>query len=274
MAALEEGTVGASGASPKAELKRQLEEIERQQQQISERLREANIAGRRFLRPGPRAGSGPGGPWAGPRGAAPAQQRSGNPGQVEDGRGEKDDVAPTRKRLLSSVVVKVNGNGPVIGDAVSSAAAGAEEGEAARKWQRLSSGRQASAAEETGAAEAVLPPPTRVVPPQDPASARRNRRIFGALLLGTLEKFKEEDKKLQGTEAFVRRSHSLQRAEQRKVEDSELLRKRQQEEEEEKRKRDLMLRARLAAKADEKQLELLFLHWEAHRERLLGLSLR
>lgn len=66
----------------------------------------------------------------------------------------------------------------------------------------------------------------------------------------------------------MRRSNSLQRAEQRAREESERLRQQEREQIAEKRRRDLNLRARVAAKAEEKKLELLFLRWSEHRKKL------
>ncbi|KAJ9158870.1 hypothetical protein P3X46_024414 [Hevea brasiliensis] len=87
-------------------------------------------------------------------------------------------------------------------------------------------------------------------------------------LLGTLEKFRKEDMKLSGTEAFKQRSNALQRAEQRAREESEKLRQQEREQIAEKRRRDLSLRARVAAKTEEKKLELLFLRWSEHHKKL------
>ncbi|OVA01546.1 Pinin/SDK/MemA protein [Macleaya cordata] len=108
----------------------------------------------------------------------------------------------------------------------------------------------------------------RVLPKdEDPSLVNRNRRMLGQLL-GTLEKFRKEDIHLSATEAFMRRSNSLQRAEQRAREESEKLRQQEREQIAEKRRRDLTLRARVAAKAEEKKLELLFLRWSEHHKKL------
>lgn len=60
----------------------------------------------------------------------------------------------------------------------------------------------------------------------------------------------------------------MKRAEQRAREESEKLRQQEREQLDEKLKRDLTLRARLAAKAEEKRLELLFLRWIEHHKKL------
>ncbi|XP_024393795.1 uncharacterized protein [Physcomitrium patens] len=111
-------------------------------------------------------------------------------------------------------------------------------------------------------------PVPRVLPKtSDPNVAKRNRRMFGALL-GTLEKFRQEDKKLSGSESFQRRSEQLRKAEQKAQEESERLRQQEKEALAEKRRADLTLRAKLAAEAEVKQLELLFLQWAEHHTRL------
>ncbi|GBG70079.1 hypothetical protein CBR_g5711 [Chara braunii] len=112
--------------------------------------------------------------------------------------------------------------------------------------------------------------PPRMPPPvmNEPLSAvKRHKRMFGALL-GTLEKFKQEDQRFQESERARRRMTAIQRAEAKAAEESERLRQQEREQAAVKRKRDLILKARLAAKVEQKQLELLFLHWTAHRTSL------
>ncbi|ONK65468.1 uncharacterized protein A4U43_C07F37420 [Asparagus officinalis] len=111
-------------------------------------------------------------------------------------------------------------------------------------------------------------PVPRVLPKdEDPRLVKRNRRMLGQLL-GTLEKFREEDKHLSSTEAYMRRSDSLRRAEEKAREESERLRQQEREQIAEKRRRDLTLRARVAAKAEQKKMELLFILWSEHHKKL------
>lgn len=92
--------------------------------------------------------------------------------------------------------------------------------------------------------------------------------MLGKLLVGTLEKFQQENKKLSNSEAFMRRSEAQQKADQKAREDSERLRQQEREQAAEKRRRDMTLRARVAAKAEEKRLELLYIQWSEHHKKL------
>jgi pinin len=69
-------------------------------------------------------------------------------------------------------------------------------------------------------------------------------------------------------ESFIHLGLGLWQAEQKAQEESERLRQQEREQLAEKRKNDLTLRANLAAQADEKQLELLFLQWTEHHTHL------
>ncbi|KAJ6932161.1 hypothetical protein NC651_007778 [Populus alba x Populus x berolinensis] len=114
----------------------------------------------------------------------------------------------------------------------------------------------------------VIEPVPRALPKnQDPRLVSRNKRMRGQLL-GTLEKFRKEDMKVSGTEAFIQRSIALQRAEQKAHEERERLRQQEREQIAEQRRRDLTLSARIAVKAEEKKLELLFLRWNDHHKKL------
>ncbi|KAM3294630.1 hypothetical protein ACQJBY_037489 [Aegilops geniculata] len=83
-----------------------------------------------------------------------------------------------------------------------------------------------------------------------------------------MQKFQQENKKLSNSEAFMRRSEAQQKADQKAREDSERLRQQEREQAAEKRRRDMTLRARVAAKAEEKRLELLYIQWSEHHKKL------
>ncbi|XP_017642890.1 uncharacterized protein LOC108483810 [Gossypium arboreum] len=246
------------------ELQREIDELHRQQREITERLRDP-----RGLRRG-----GPSG--IGPRNfAANGSRQRGflRPADRIDGEDQ-----PPAKRRLSSAVVKVE-DGEIVDDEVAKDASDmAVEGSGAvhESDRKLSTQQQSGWSRrdvnqrplkkdaEVPVAEHV----PRILPKDDdPSLINRNKRMLGQLL-GTLERFRKEDKQLSGTEAYMRRSNSLQRAEQRAREESEKLRQQEREQIAEKRRRDLTLRARVAAKAEEKKLELLFLQWSEHHKKL------
>ncbi|KAK8969277.1 hypothetical protein KSP40_PGU005193 [Platanthera guangdongensis] len=194
----------------------------------------------------------------------------------------EEQTAP--KRRLSSAVVKVDGEEAKVAAAAAQVEdlrvqdSVAEIGAsfvAENKRERIGSGQINGGIRRDGNVRLrkmdydAIPTETvpRVLPKDDPNLVKRNRRMLGQLL-GTLEKFREEDKQLSSTEAFMRRSDSLKRAEQKAREESERLRQQEREQISEKRRRDLTLRARVAAKAEEKKLELLFLFWAEHHKKL------
>ncbi|XP_071727015.1 uncharacterized protein [Rutidosis leptorrhynchoides] len=238
------------------ELRKEIEELHRQQWEITERLRDP-----RGIR---RGGGVPGSGSRNSNSTGPRQRGFVRPAD----RNEEDQPPP--KRRLSSTVVKLE-EGEIVEDGVDAlkndkdsilevneVGANDENNRKGPNWTRRSK-------------DSEFPPfenVPRVLPKnEDPSLVNRNKRMLGQLL-GTLERFRKEDVKLSGSEAFMRRSDSLKRAEQRAREESERLRLQEREAIAEKRKRDLTLRARVAAKAEEKKLELLFLRWTEHHKKL------
>ncbi|XP_065038172.1 uncharacterized protein LOC135673249 isoform X2 [Musa acuminata AAA Group] len=259
----------ASGAVEKTaeDLRKEIQELHRQQREITERLRDP-----RGIRRGGLA----------PRGARLAAAAAGplNRGIVRPADESEDQPPP--KRRLSSAVVK---DGEVKEDvgaakdakeedplAEASAAASGERNEQKTSYSQSNGGgfrRDGNLRMRKTDIDMSLPEPTPREPKliQDASLMKRNKRMLGQLL-GTLEKFREEDEKLSSTDAYMRRSDSLRRAEEKVREESERLRQQEREQIAEKRKRDLTLRARVAAKAQEKKLELLFLSWSEHHKKL------
>jgi pinin len=251
------------------ELRKEIEELNRQQWEITERLRDP-----RGLRRGGFTGNnvravGPVGGRAFGRGRGLIRPAD---------RPEAEDQPPAKKRLCSAVV-KVE-DGEIVEDIkekdnIKEREQGADEkinpnqaNGRRLNIQRNQSGPRRDRGNQMEQEVQPVENVPRILPKdEDPSLVKRNKRMLGQLL-GTLEKFREEDKHLSSTEAFMRRSDSLKRAEQRAREESERLRQQEREQLAEKRRRDLTLRARVVAKAEEKKLELLFLQWIEHNKKL------
>ncbi|GAU43306.1 hypothetical protein TSUD_390050 [Trifolium subterraneum] len=242
--------MGSTAAAEKTEqeLRNEIDELLRQQREITERLRDP-----RGLRKGALS--------------APILRNNSirqRPFVRHGGDNHDSEDQPPAKRRLSSAVVKDSTSEGVNGNTTFAQSDGNHFNSHQSGMSRRDSYQRNSKASEVPTTEHV----PRVLPKnQDPSLVNRNKRMLGQLL-GTLEKFRKEDKQLSGTEAFMRRSNSLQRAEQKAREESERLRKEEREQIAEKRRRDLTLRARVAAKTEEKKLELLFLRWSEHHKRL------
>ncbi|XP_015893005.1 uncharacterized protein LOC107427169 [Ziziphus jujuba] len=260
--------MGSAQLKTEEELRKEIDELQRQQREITERLRDP-----RGLRRGRLSG-------AGPRNFAANGARQRSFSRYGD-RVDAEDQPPAKRRLSSAVVKVEDGEitedaeeaKDVLNDAANKGTAGTAADTSDRKsfnlqqsgWSRKDGNQRAVKKDFEVLATEHVP---RVLPKdEDPSLINRNKRMLGQLL-GTLEKFRKEDMKLSGTEAFMRRSDSLQRAEQRAREESERLRQQEREKIAEKRRRDLTLRARVAAKTEEKKLELLFLRWSEHHKKL------
>ncbi|KNA08675.1 hypothetical protein SOVF_160530 isoform B [Spinacia oleracea] len=248
------------------ELRKELEALQRQHREISERIKDP-----RGLRRGGFTGNAPRN-----FGPNPSLKR----GFVPVDRSNLKDEPPAKRRL-SSAVVKVDDDGEA-SKGETPVSEGQSEGPAAGVSAPLSRNDQRSSVlqanpvfsmktggiqAENGIDHQVKEVPRVLPKDEDPRLVNRNRRMLGRLL-GTLEKFKKEDMQLSGTDAYMRRSNSLQRAEEKAREESDKLRQQERERIAENRKRDLVLRARVAAKSEEKKLELLFLQWSEHHKKL------
>ncbi|GJM96319.1 hypothetical protein PR202_ga13142 [Eleusine coracana subsp. coracana] len=239
------------------DIRRELQELQRQHREITERLRDPRGLRRGAAGPGP----GPVGPRPLRGFARPAA--------------ESGDQPPQKRRLLSAVV-KVDGaedkeEGANDADTeVQAEGSGAAEGDDMRGTSNGGFRRDGSQRIPRRVDYNSLPEPApRELPKTDDEKlVMRNRRMLGQLLVGTLQKFQQENTKLSNSEAFLRRSETQRKAEQKVREESERLRQKEREQIVEKRKRDVMLRARVAAKAEEKRLELLYIQWTEHHKKL------
>ena len=282
---MEASTAAAASATPIAsvsatqksaeELQREIDELFRRQREISARLKDP-----RGLRKSTSFGNNSQTAISGGTRQSGLQR-----GQVR--RIQRDEIAledqPPAKKRISSAVVKVNDDPPEKADIDKSEnllekalpenehigqETEMEEGEinGGRRPAFLARRDNIRGNKEANM-DLVEPAPRVLTKEENPSLAKRNRRMFGALL-GTLQRFAAEDVQRSSSEAFTRRSEMLKRAEQKAQEESQRLRQQEREQMAEKRRRDLSLRARLAAKTEEKQLELLFIQWMEHNNKL------
>ncbi|CAM6026986.1 unnamed protein product [Sphagnum balticum] len=264
---------GLALAQSAEDLRREIEELHRQQREITERLRDPR---------GLRKGGLPGGIAQNSGLNAPLGRNASHQGFIRRGEDFNIEDQPPKKRRLLSAVVKVEDEEDTVAEKEKEKEGldeeqpekedADDENDVADRRPTLQRNYNTDDSHPLSSEQETLPaePLPRVLPKtNDPNIAKRNRRMFGALI-GTLEKFRQEDKKLSGSEAFMRRTDSLKRAEQKAQEESERLRQQEREQLAERRKNDLMLQAKLAAQADEKQLKLLFLQWTEHHTHLFS----
>ncbi|CAA2982734.1 Pinin [Olea europaea subsp. europaea] len=248
-----------------AELRKEIDELHRQRREITERLRDPRGIRRvGLLGAGLRNFSANGG-----------RQR----GFVRPTERNDSEDQPPAKRRLSSAVVKVEEITGEGSEAVKDMRKKdiAVEGSGSGENASSSLGEKKSSDWSYGVgsqgpfkADFEVPPAEhvpRVLPKnEDPSLVSQSKRMLGQVL-GTLERFRKDNVQLSSTEAYMRAAYKIH-AEQRAREESERLRQQECEQIAEKRKRDLTLRACIAAKAEEKKLELLFLWWSEHHRKL------
>ncbi|GIL59020.1 hypothetical protein Vafri_13991 [Volvox africanus] len=108
---------------------------------------------------------------------------------------------------------------------------------------------------------------------EDPDSRKRARRLLGRALLGTLQKFRQEDAQFQASDAAARRAELARKAEEKAAAEAERLRRQAAEERSRKRQEELDALMDLNLATDIKVLELLFAKKVARR-RALAVFLR
>ncbi|GAB4814850.1 hypothetical protein N2152v2_001896 [Parachlorella kessleri] len=101
----------------------------------------------------------------------------------------------------------------------------------------------------------------------NPAVKKRNRRLFGALL-GTLQKFKEDEQREAGSDVAQRRAQLLARAEQKKEEEARRLREEARQEMQSRRMDEINRKREINMLSDIKRLELLYAEKLARHDRL------
>ncbi|GJP44117.1 hypothetical protein CLOM_g3520 [Closterium sp. NIES-68] len=290
------GSTVLSGGKSEEELRQEIEEIERQQAQVEDSLRAITSrlppSIRRSLPPAPPAiraqpiraprrfpfpGSSsdlPGGAGAGNGGARAGGLSFARRSQPDAVLADADVAAVTKRRRLMSAVTRVGPDGdPIDPRRAPDSDDVMHEGRVAHPDAPTDSRPHTAASppppplapgppSAPAPAPEPAPPPPRPVLKMDPVARRRHRNMLGALLVGTLQRAREEEER--DAELLARRALIQQKAEQRVAEESERLREREREKIIQQRKRDLVLRARLMAKAEEKDVHLLLRHWRHH----------
>ncbi|CAI5494785.1 unnamed protein product [Closterium sp. Naga37s-1] len=277
--------VAVGGGKSEEELRREIEEIERQQAQVEDSLRtitsrlppsirrtlppappairgQSLRAPRRFPYPG--GASDPAGGGGGRAGGLSFARRTQSDAALPDG----DVAGGTKRRRLMSAVTRVGPDGEPI-DPIEPRRTTHDvpaDTTAPPPPPAPASAPPSSPGALPLPAHEPAPAPPRPVVQLDPVARRRHRNMLGALLVGTLQRAREEEER--DAELLARRAMIQQKAEQRVAEQSERLKEQERERILQQRKRDLVLRARLMAKAEEKEVHLLARHWQRHRSRL------
>lgn len=198
-------------------LRRELLELAEERREVQGRLRD--LSGRSGRGRGGFRGGGRGGPWQARGGHEPGNRRP-----LHDDAAE--EPSSKRVRLQSSVVV-------LAGE------------DAARERHAPPAVR-----------EEPTPAPRPVQAEGNTAVRRRDQRLFGALLMGTLQKFKKEEDTQDRQSLSEKRREALQKAEQREREESQRLRQQERSELAGKKREELLVAIKLAAKEQEVFAEL------------------
>ncbi|EFJ42658.1 acetylglucosaminyltransferase [Volvox carteri f. nagariensis] len=126
----------------------------------------------------------------------------------------------------------------------------------------------AADADGAGAGSAAAGAAAAAVVVEDPDSRKRARRLLGRTLLGTLQRFRQEDAAFQASDAAARRAELARKAEEKAAAEAERLRRQAAEERARKRQEELDALMDLNLATDIKVLELLYAKKLARRRAL------